>query len=378
MYKIAFASLALALFTGPAYASSPESVTPTLRASQSALVLAVDWTVWVGAPGIGGFVDHVREVAGDWQPRFMLWGTWFYVTFFAIQFLLLGITMVVKGPFAIATYRPIHALNPFANFFFFLIAGTLGFMLVSNSTKTLTSESQTGWVPWLYTFFEEAGRETGCMEPAVTIPVPLFGDIDMGSPCDEDSMAWIGTQMSGILMLLTDNSGNSSGNNDNFKLSVQAPSFAVFSAYTAIAIQLALTKIAFILVIVTAPIFLSTIIFKPLSGIADGFVSVVVYLGVKLFILSIVAGIASYVAETWFTSLLSSTVFAFLSGAIDPSGGFSLGDIYSFSMSVTILSLLLLSLTLYLPTKVAGMASQRLNVDLNGILFRGDFPVQIA
>ncbi len=131
------------------------------------------------------------------------------------------------------------------------------------------------------------------------------------------------------------------------------------------------------LAIVTAPLFLSVIVFRPLSGLADGFINFVIYIGVKLFILKLVAGIAGFVGEAWLNSILTWFVSNMIVGA-STGGGIELGSFYGFNLTIITASLLFLSLTMYLPTKVAWMVSQRVNLDLNGILFRGEFPIQIA
>ena len=321
-----------------------------------------------GAPGLNRILEYIDDLAEDFRADFMRWGTGFYVLFFAIEFLLLGITMVVRGPFVIATYRPIHPLNPFANFFFFLLAGTLGYLFVAYSSYINAAGEPTGWVHWLYSWFDEAGETTGCTR---TVAFGLVG------ACDAEGLAWIGMRMSGILLVLSEAAGNSGSNPINWLVNSAGASTAVFSAFSVLAIQLTLTKAAFVLAIVTAPLFLSVIVFRPLSGIANGFVSFVVYLGVKLFILKLVAGVASFVAGEWLNAILVQFIGSMLTDLIFGTG-IDTGSLFGFNLSVLTSSLLFLSLTLYLPTKVASMVSQRLNLDLNGILFRGEFPVQIA
>lgn len=321
-----------------------------------------------GAPGLNSITDYIEDLAEDFRGDFMRWGTSFYALFFAIQFLLLGITMVVRGPFAIASYRPIHPLNPFANFFFFLLAGALGYMFVANSAYIDASGEATGWVQWLYEWFNEMGDETGCTR---TVAFGLVGS------CDAEGLAWIGMRLSGILLVLSESAGNSAGNPINWLVNSAGASTAVFSSFSVLAIQLTLVKAAFMLCIVTAPMFLSVIVFQPLSGIANGFISFIVYLGVKLFILKMVAGVASFVAGQWLEAIMVQFIGNMLTSLIFGTG-IDTGSLFGFNLSVLTSSLLFLSLTLYLPTKVAGMVSQRLTLDLNGILFRGEFPIQIA
>ena len=321
-----------------------------------------------GAPGLNKILEYIDDLAEDFRADFMTWGTTFYVLFFALQFLLLGITMMVRGPFVIASYRPIHPLNPFANFFFFLVAGTLGYLFVSNSAYINAAGDETGWVQWLFEWFDEAGETTGCTR---SVAFGLVG------ACDAEGLAWIGMRMSGLLLVISESAGNSGSNPINWLVNSAGASTAVFSAFSVLAIQLTLTKAAFLLAVVTAPLFLSVIVFRPLSGIANGFVSFVIYLGVKLFILKLVAGVASFVAGEWLNAILVQFIGSMLTSLIFGTG-IDTGSLFGFNLSVLTSSLLFLSLTLYLPTKVAGMVSQRLNLDLNGILFRGEFPVQIA
>ena len=355
-------ALASSVVTAPVATSWLTSATATIAASP---VLA-DLSTFVGAPGLDSFRDEVYSTMRSYRSDFMQWGTTFYVLFFVLQFLLLGITMVVKGPFAIATHRPIHALNPFANFFFFLLAGTLGFMIVSNSVTVEPDGTESGWVPWVYDWFSETGEMTGCDETYLYI----------ADPCDEETVAWIGTQMSGVLTLVASKSGQSKDNKDDWFISQKGAMTSVFASTTVLAIQMVLVKIAFIIAIVSAPLFLSTIVFKPFSGIANGYISFIAYLGVKLMVLQLIAGLLGHVAHQWLTTLIGTVIVGLLASKVT-SGSLSIGDMFSFNMSILIMSMLFLSLTLYLPTKLAGMVSQRLNIDLNGILFRGEFPVAI-
>ena len=368
------AAPAVTAFAGPSAVVVPPAVAggPTALAAPPAVLAAgaplAMLPSLLGEPGLSKILGYVDALAEEFRGDFMQWGTTFYALFFAVEFLLLGITMVVRGPFVIATYRPIHPLNPFANFFFFLLAGTLGFLLVQYSAYLNVAKEPSGWVHWLYEWFSDMGDETGCRESKV------FG---LANVCNEEGLAWIGMRMSGILLVLSESAGNSGSNPVNWLVNSAGASTAAFSAFSVLAIQLTLTKAAFLLAIVTAPLFLSVIVFRPLSGIANGFVSFIVYLGVKLLILKMVAGLASYVASQWVTAILTQIVTAMLTSMVTGTG-IDTGSLFGFNLSVLTSSLLFLSLTLYLPTKVAGMVSQRLSLDLNGILFRGEFPVQIS
>ncbi|MEM1057591.1 MAG: type IV secretion system protein [Myxococcota bacterium] len=339
-----------------------------LAAMAAVLDLPLAQFNFFGAPGLSDIVSEVETIANGFRNDFQNWGQSFYVLLFALQFLLLGATMVVKGPFAIATYRPIHALNPFANFFFFLLAGTLGYLFVANGH---------GFAQWVFNWFEAAGEATGC-----TRDISLL--ITSVDACDADGLARIGMQLSGIMLAFTEAAGNSGSNPISWIANSAGASTAVFSAFSVISIQLTITEAAFVLAVVTAPLFLSTIVAQPVSGIATGYLSFVMYLGVKLFVLKLVAGLMTIVADAWFDAILTQILGDVLSGlagslfGVGGGGGFEIGALFGFNLSLITTSLLFISLALYLPTKLAGMASQRLNLDLNGILFRGDFPVQIA
>lgn len=382
--RLRFRPTLLALLGVVALALAPSAAASAPVAFPSAVALPVaDITIsFFDTPGIGDILDEIRDNANRYRGVFMGWGTGLYVTFFGIQFILLGATMLIKGPFAIATYRPIHALNPFANFFFFLLAGTLGFLFVSNSATTSVVGGTTvygGWVQWLYDLFQQAGASTGCGAPVENGTVLFTNDIalGLGNPCNEDTMAWIGMRLSGIMTVLAESTGANNANPSAWTSSSGGASMAAFAAFSLIAVQLALTKAAFALAIVTAPLFLATIVFQPMSGISTGYLSFVVYLGVRLFILQIVAGLAGIVADAWISSILSSLAGNLLTGIISGSFTIDAGSLFGFNATVITSSLLFVSLTLYLPTKVASMVSQRLNLDINGILFRGEFPIAI-
>ena len=348
----------------------------SVPAEAASLHLGISFNFF-GGTGVGDILVEIERMAASYQNRFQMWGEGFYVILFGVQFILLGATMLIKGPFAIATYRPIHALNPFANLFFFLVAGTLGFLFVANASSVTTVGGNVvfgGWVNWFYELFGEAGRETACADQAI-----LFG---MGDPCDEGTMSWIGMRLSGILLVLSDSNGATSASPVTWVASAGGAATAAFAAFTLIAIQLVLTKAAFALAIVTAPLFLATIIFQPMSGIATGYISFISYLGVRLFILQLVAGLATIVAEAWLESVLMNMLSNVLGRAVGFFGGNPLavdaGQLFGFNASVIAASFLFISLTVYFPTKIAGMVSQRMNLDINGILFRGELPVAIS
>lgn len=356
------------------------AVLTAMPASAAPLPLGIEFNFFGGGTGVGQILKEIQVMAEGYEDRFQDWGELLYVIFFGVQFILMGATMLIKGPFAIATYRPIHALNPFANLFFFLVSGTLGFLFVANaSSATLLPSGDVafgGWVNWLYELFGEMGQKTACQDQNIA-----FG---IGDPCDEGAMSWIGMRLSGVLLVLADSGGTSDANPITWISGAAGASTAAFAAFTLIAIQLVLTKAAFALAIVAAPLFLATIIFQPMSGIATGYISFVAYLGVRLFILQLVAGLASIVANAWLNSILMSTLASVLSGQIGGMlgggslGGVDAGQLFGFNASVIAASLLFVSLTVYFPTKIAGMVSQRLNLDINAILFRGELPVAIS
>ena len=346
-------------------------VLTAVPASAAPLPLAIEFSFF-GGTGVGDILGEIESMAADYERRFQRWGEWFYVVLFATQFFLLGATMLIKGPFAIATYRPIHALNPFANLFFFLLAGTLGFLFVANASTAVDTGREVvfgGWVNWFYELFGEAGEKTACRDQRIA-----FG---LGNPCNEDTMSWIGMRLSGVILVLSDSAGTSDANPITWISGAAGASTAAFASFTLIAIQLVLTKAAFALAMVAAPLFLATIIFQPMSGIATGYISFIVYLGIRLFILQLVAGLASIVANQWLGAIMSSTLASVLSGGA-LGGSVDAGQLFGFNASVIAASLLFVSLTVYFPTKIAGMVSQRMNLDINGILFRGELPVAIS
>lgn len=315
--------------------------------------------------GLGRFQDHVNMMARGFWADYARWGETIYVLLFALQFMLIGATMVVKGPFAIASYRPTHFLNPFANFFFFLLAGALGYLFVSHS-YWIDASGEHGWVKWLYDVFSEAGERTGCDRGGRVL--------GMVSACDPDGIAAIGMRISGALLVFSQETGTSSSNPISWLVNAAGASTGVFGAFSVLAIQMTLTQIAFQIAIVTAPLFLATIVFRPLAGISTGYLNFVIYLGVKLFILYIVAGLASFLAAEWLTALVAQILTSLLLGG---AGGASAGGIFSFNLSVLTMSMLFLGLTLYLPTRVAQSVSSHLNLDLNAVLFRGELPIAI-
>lgn len=325
--------------------------------------------------GLDRLEAHVKKNSFGFGEDFKRWGSAIYMTLFALQFLLIGATMLIRGPFALGSTNA-TAFGPFANFFFFLIAGAFGYLLVSNSYYLIGSGPDDpdavagGWLPWFFNLFEDAGKATGCDSTG-----DVFGVVD---PCNADKLAAIGMRMSGVIMALAPSGGTGGGSTVNRLFSAAGASSGVFGAFSVLAIQMSITRIAFQLAIVTAPFFLATIIFKPISGIATGFINFVLYLGVKLFVLYLVAGLASFLAIEWLeaTGLMVLTALASgIPGIGDVIG--SASKIFSFNMSVLTMSLLFLGLTLYLPTKIAGQISGALHLDLNALLFRGELPVQM-
>ena len=316
--------------------------------------------------GLDDMQEEVDRMASAFRPTFETWGARFYAFFFAIQFMLIGVTMVVKGPFAIASYRPVHFLNPFANFFFFLLAGALGYLFVSHS-YWVDAAGEHGWVLFIYDFFRETGQETGCSRGDV------LGFIDN---CNPEGLASIGMRLSGAMMVRTQESGNTASNPINWIVGSAGASTGVFGAFSVLAIQLALTEIAFKLAIVTAPLFLATIVFRPFAGISTGYLNFILYLGVKLFTLYLVAGLASYVAGQWLQYMITQILVSILTGVLGV-GSFTAGGMFSFNLSVLTMSMLFLALTLYLPAKIAHSVSGHFNLDLNAVLFRGELPIAI-
>lgn len=322
--------------------------------------------------GLDDLEEHVRDTSVGFGEDFKRWGNTLYASLFLLQFLLIGATMVIRGPFALTSQRPVSALGPFANFFFFLVAGAFGYLLVSNSYYPVSGADGVragGWLPWFFDVFTEAGKATGCDNSGSVLGV---------NPCDSDKLAAIGMKMSGIIQAISPSSGNSSDSTVNRVFSAAGASSGVFSAFSVLAIQMSITRIAFQIAIVTAPFFLATLIFRPISGISTGFISFVVYLGVKLFVLYLVAGLASYLAAEWIEATILMVTMAAATGLPVVGGAIGMASkIFSFNMSVLTMSLLFLGLTLYLPTKIASTVSGAFHLDLNGLLFRGELPIQM-
>lgn len=317
--------------------------------------------------GIDRISDHVDDLVMEFEDQFSDWANTLYASLFLLQFLLIGATMVVRGPFALTSARPVSALGPFANFFFFLIAGAFGYLLVANSFY-MDGDNYRGWVPWLYDFFSEAGYATGCEgtdDPGIG---PLTFD-----KCSPDELASVGMRLSGVMMALAQN-GSSPQNGINTLVNTFGASTGVFSAFSVLAIQMALTQIAFKLAIVAAPLFLATLIFRPISGISTGFLTFVLYLGVKLAVLYLVAGLASFVADEWLRAMAYTVLLSLATGGA--SSGPGAAGLFSYHLSVLTVSMLLLGLTLYLPARIAGSVTGAFRLDLNALLFRGELPIQ--
>lgn len=334
------------------------------------LVAGIFDTVFGLSAGLDDLETHVREQSIGYGPQFRTWGNALYTSLFLLQFLLIGATMVIRGPFALTSARPVNALGPFANFFFFLIAGAFGYLLVSNSYYPVGSGDEArfgGWMPWFFDVFTEAGQATGCSDNEV------LGIFD---PCSPDRLAGIGAKVSGLITAFSTRGGGSESISNRLFSTIGASS-GVFGAFSVLAIQLSITRIAFYLTIVTAPFFLATLIFKPISGIATGFISFVVYLGVRLFVLYLVAGLAAYIASEWLDSLIRDLLIQAATGAVGLPSGSVANQIFSTNMSVLTVSLLFLGLTIYLPSRIASSISGAFRLDLNALLFRGELPIQI-
>ena len=98
----------------------------------------------------------------------------------------------------------------------------------------------------------------------------------------------------------------------------------------------------------------------------------------KLFVLYLVAGLASYLAAEWIEATILMVTMAAATGLPVVGGAIGMASkIFSFNMSVLTMSLLFLGLTLYLPTKIASAVSGAFHLDLNGLLFRGELPIQM-
>lgn len=370
---IVFAVLGAATATAAPTSPAPYGVS-TLMSGMSASMVPVAQIIsnpFELSVGLGDLEDHVQERGKPMGLRFKQWGNFVYTTFFLLQFLLIGATMLVRGPFALASTRPGSAFGPFANFFFFLVAGALGYLFVAYSYYPIDgTDVPGGWVAWFFDFFRETGEEAGCRGGKVLL---------IANPCKPDELASIGAKLSNIILAFTPKTGGAATFSSRAYTAASA-STGVFGAFSVLAIQLAITRIAFQLAIVTAPLFLATLIFKPISGIANGFVSFVLYLGVRLFVLYLIAGIATYIAGKWFENMAGELLRAFAISQ-SPVGAQDIltrvSSAFSNNIEVLTMSLLLLGLTLYLPSKIAEKISSGFRLDLNALLFQGELPIQI-
>ncbi len=318
--------------------------------------------------GLADLEEHVQERGERFGVDFKRWGNALYTSLFLLQFLLIGATMLVRGPFALASNRPGSAFGPFANFFFFLVAGALGYLFVAYSYYPLAGSGEPGgWVMWFYDLFTQAGRTTGCDDgPRV---------LGLADPCSPDQLASLGAKVSGLILALSQKSGGES-TVVNKVFTAAGASTGVFGAFSVLAIQLSITRIAFQLAIVSAPLFLATLIFKPISGIATGFISFVLYLGVRLFVLYLIAGLAAYIAGQWLQTIITAMLIAAATSSMGALGG-AAAKVFSTNLTVLTMSLLFLGLTLYLPSRIAGSVSGAFRLDLNALLFQGELPIQM-
>ena len=312
-------------------------------------------------PDFDAIKGYVADRADAFAGKFREWGRELYILLFALQFVLIGLNLVIRGPFALATSRSIHPLNPFSNLIFFYFAGIVGYLFVYYAGP---NEETAGWVGWFFTLFKDTGEEVGCSDPG--------GLIDsFFNACDPGVLMDIGTRIAGAIMVFSDATGLDSNDPFSWLLQGLGSTTVIFAAYSILAVQLALTESAFILMTAAAPLFIATLVFRPLSGISSGFLKLMVYLSVKIFILYLVAGVAGFIGNAWVEGFIKNLIIQL----IFSGGAPEVGDLLSANFSMTATALFLIALTLYLPARVAGFVAGSLNFDLHAMLFNDQSPI---
>ena len=294
------------------------------------------------APFLGlsleNIVEKFTDKAGEFEAELTQAGRLLFWILFSIQFLLIGLNMLVRGPMALSAHSYLGFSNPLANLFGFFIIAALAWMLV------LTSGPD-GWVRSIFDLFNRVGNVVnGC-------------DVADDSCVEPDFLMNIGLQLGGGILSKATTSGADSNSALVWVLQSLGAGMISSIAYMVLAIHLALTKTVFEIVVVAAPLFVAVIIFRPLSGLANGYFNFIIYLGVKLLMLYMLASVASSLGFNWvafLATLLLSTV--------------GLSELVLFNFQIMGAGLFLMALAVYLPSKAASMISQRLNFDFYALL----------
>lgn len=327
----------------------------------------------LGLPNLADLVNDIKGESLGWIGDFRDWASGLYVALFALQFFWIGVHLFVRGPFAITQRPTLHYFGAPAQFLYFCIAGVIGALLVDSSIYVdpvdgieLYNHGTTygGWVPWLFGLFDEAGSRLGC-GGTVSTSLTL-----VGNPCDPNTTMWVAMQLSTLLMLGAETTGAEAGPMQWITQAIGGGGLT-YAAFVALGVQIALTQAVFYLTVVAAPLFLATLIYRPLSGLSTGFLNFMVYLGVKLFVLYLVAGVMGIFASEVLEAMLVSIV----GGILGDLFGSDIGNLIGGTYGLTAASLFFTALVIFLPGRIAGTVSQRMNLDINGILFQNQLPL---
>ena len=289
-------------------------------------------------PSLSDIVEEFQDRAAEFEGTLTDAGRSLFWILFALQFLLVGLNLLVRGPMSLSAHSYLGFSNPLANLVGFFIIGVLAWIIVFTAGPD-------GWVRSIFDIFNRIGNVmNGCDA----------GDDNCVEP---DALLNFGLQLGAGILSKATTSGADSNSALIWILQSLGAGMMSYIAYMVLAIHLALTKTVFELVIVAAPLFLSVIIFRPLSGLASGYFSFIVYLGVKLLMLYMLASVASSMGFNW---------LGFLSALLLSAVG--LGDLILFNFQIMGTGLFLMTLAIYLPGKAAAMISQRLNFDFYALL----------
>ena len=297
-------------------------------------------------PNLSEVVEEFEDTADNYEDDLIDLGRQLFWILFGIQFLLIGLNLLVRGPMALSANSVIGFSNPLANLFFYFIFGVLAWMLVYTAGPwTSGANSGDGWVRNLFEVFDGVGRDiNGCS------PAPA-------SCAEPDDLLWIGLQLGGGVLSKVASSGADSNSALTWVMQALGTAMLASIAYAVLAVHLALTQTVFELMIAAAPLFIAMVIFRPMSSLTSGYLNFIVYLGVKLLILYILASVASAIGFNWvafLATLLLSTV--------------GLADLVLFNFQLVGAGLFLLAMAVYLPGRAASMVTQRLNLDIYSFL----------